>query len=111
MLLRHVAIVSESGNVNAADVSIAAAAIQKQVTRDFSPIWEIDATVDGFSALEDVPIDYWPVIIEDNIKEPGAAGVHKDDNGQPFALVQASEGWQLTTSHECFCWPTPLAIG
>src|SRR5438046_3467035 len=101
MLLRHVAIVSESGNVNAADVSIAAAAIQKQVTRDFSPIWEIDATVDGFSALEDVPIDYWPVIIEDNIKEPGAAGVHKDDNGQPFALVQASEGWQLTTSHEC----------
>ena len=101
MLLRHVAIVSESDNVNAADVSIAAAAIQKQVTRDFGPIWEIDATVDGFDALEDVPIDYWPVIIEDNINEPGAAGVHKDDNGQPFALVQASEGWQLTTSHEC----------
>ena len=94
-------IVSESDNVNAADVSIAAAAIQKQVTRDFGPIWEIDATVDGFDALEDVPIDYWPVIIEDNINEPGAAGVHKDDNGQPFALVQASEGWQLTTSHEC----------
>ena len=39
MLLRHVAIVSESDNVNAADVSIAAAAIQKQVTRDFGPIW------------------------------------------------------------------------
>jgi hypothetical protein len=101
MLLLHVAIVSESDNVNAADVSIAAAAIQKQVARDFGPIWEIDATVDGFSALEDVPIDYWPIIIEDNINEPGAAGVHKGDNGQPFALVKASEGWQLTTSHEC----------
>jgi hypothetical protein len=65
-LLLHVAIVSESDNVNAGDVSIAAAAIQKQVARDFGPIWEIDATVDGFSALEDVPIDYWPIIIEDN---------------------------------------------
>lgn len=100
MLLRHVAIVSESKNVSAADVSIAAAAIQKQVSRDFSPLWRIDATVDGFSKLEDVPIDYWPVVIEDKINEPGAAGVHMDDNGQPFALVEANEGWQLTTSHE-----------
>jgi hypothetical protein len=32
-----------------------AAALQKQATRDFSPIWEVPATVDGFVRLEDVP--------------------------------------------------------
>ena len=80
MLLRQVAIISESDNVSAAEVSVAAAAIQKQVTRDFGPIWEIDATVDSFSALEDVPIDYWPIIISDEIDEPGAGGVRPESS-------------------------------
>ena len=54
----------------------------------------------GFAKLEDVPTDYWPVIIRDDIKTPGAAGVHEDKNGQPFALVQFSDAWSLTASHE-----------
>src|SRR5262249_1031572 len=51
--------------------------------------------------LEDIPLDYWPIVILDDIEEPGAAGYHTDQNGQPFALVQADSNWVLTVSHEC----------
>ena len=53
------------------------------------------------AALEDVPIDYWPIIVRDDINFPGAAGIHLDKDGHPFALVQQSSGWSLTASHEC----------
>lgn len=54
----------------------------------------------AFDKLESVPVDYWPVILRDDINEPGAAGYHTDDHGQPFSLVQADASWPLTTSHE-----------
>ncbi|MEP6535898.1 MAG: hypothetical protein ABJF23_11305 [Bryobacteraceae bacterium] len=100
MTTKHVAIVSDTPSVALAEVSNVSAAIQKQVTRDFGPLWDVTATVDAFASLESVPVDYWPVIIRDDIKEPGAAGYHTDQNGQPFALVQADSGWGLTASHE-----------
>ena len=57
--------------------------------------------MDAFAKLEDVPIDYWPIIVRDDIHTPGAAGIHLDKDGHPFALVQQSKGWSLTASHEC----------
>ncbi|HEV3437087.1 MAG TPA: hypothetical protein VG122_06995 [Gemmata sp.] len=99
-LIPHIALVPDSPSVTFSDVSALSAAIQKQVTRDFGPLWNINATVDAFEKLEAVPVDYWPVIIQDDIQEPGAAGYHTDENGQPFSLVQANSGWQLTVSHE-----------
>ena len=100
MLVRHVALVSESKQIKPGDVAKVAAAMQKQATRDFSPIWKVPATVDAFATLEDIPLEYWPVIIMDDIKEKDAAGVHLDKDGQPFALVQVEDGWQQTVSHE-----------
>ena len=50
-----------------------------------------------------MPDGYWPMIIRDDIKTPGAAGVHEDEDGQPFALIAASSNldtWSLTASHE-----------
>jgi hypothetical protein len=99
-LTRQVAIVSDVNSIQSAEVSKVSAAIQKQVTRDFAPIWEINATVDAFASLEDIPVGYWPVIIRQNIGAPGAGGFHQDTNGQPFALVQASPDWSITASHE-----------
>ena len=101
MLLRQVALVSESSSVSASELAQVSAALQKQATRDFGPIWEIQATVDAFNKLEDVPIGYWPMIVMDNINTPGAAGVHEDKDGQPFALIQSGPNWSLTASHEC----------
>jgi hypothetical protein len=99
-LTANVALVSETPVVDPSQVSIVAAALNKQATRDFGPFWDVDATVSAFDKLEDVPVDYWPVIIRDDINQPGAAGYHTDDNGQPFSLVQADDSWTLTSSHE-----------
>ena len=99
-LTANVALVSETPLIDFPQVSVTAAALNKQVTRDFGRLWHVHATVSPFEKLEDVPVDYWPVIIRDDINEPGAAGYHTDDNGQPFSLVQADDGWTLTSSHE-----------
>ncbi len=99
-LPHQVALVPDTPTVSFRDVSAVAAALQKQATRDFGPIWQLSATVSAFDALESVPVDYWPVIIRDDIDQPGAAGYHTDENGQPFSLVQADDQWQLTASHE-----------
>jgi hypothetical protein len=100
MLIRNIAVVSEIDQVSVSDLTTVAAALQQQVTRDFSPLWEIDAIVSGFKSLDDVPLGYWPVIIEADIGMKGAAGVHQDENNQPIALVQYDASWSLTTSHE-----------
>jgi hypothetical protein len=99
-MLRHIGIVSQSKQIKSSEVAAVSAAIQKQVSRDFGPAWAIQATVSYFEKLPDVPLGYWPVIIKDDIQEQGAAGVHLDDNKQPYALVQAEDMWPLATSHE-----------
>jgi hypothetical protein len=100
MLDRHVGLVAETDQITNSELTRVAAALQKQVTRDFGPIWEVRADVSAFAKLEDVPTDYWSVIVESDINSPGAAGVHQDRDGQPFALVQFSNEWSLTASHE-----------
>jgi len=100
MILRNVAVVSETERISFSELSRVSAALQKQAMRDLGPVWNIQATVDAFGDLEDVPVGTWPIIIEEDIDVPGAAGVHEDSDGQPFSLVTAEEGWSLTASHE-----------
>ena len=100
MLNRNVALVADTKKITPSQLTKVAAALQKQATRDFNPLWDIEANVSGFAKLEDVPTDYWPVIVRDDINTPGAGGVHEDKNGQPFALVQYSNQWTLAASHE-----------
>jgi len=100
MLNRNLALVADTEKITPSQLTTVAAALQKQATRDFGPLWDIQGNVSGFAKLEDVPTDYWPVIVSDDINTPGAAGVHEDKNGQPFALVQFSDTWSLTASHE-----------
>ena len=100
MLVTEIALVSETDRITASQLARVAAALQKQAIRDFAPVWNVDATVDGFAVLDDVPLGYWPIVVRDDIEASGASGVHRDDNGQPFALVQYSDSWSLTASHE-----------
>ncbi|MDP8979624.1 MAG: hypothetical protein M3O35_03420 [Acidobacteriota bacterium] len=95
----HVALVPENVSVDAGEVTRVAGAVSKQVERDFGPLWSIDATVDPFMKLEDVPVGYWPIIIMQDVK--GAEGYHQDKNGQPFALIKFHGQWFITASHEC----------
>jgi hypothetical protein len=100
MLVTELALVAETERITCSQLNRVAAALQKQAIRDFRTVWDIIATVDAFEKLEDVPVGYWPIMVRDDIDTPGAAGVHLDDNGQPFALVQYSDSWSLTASHE-----------
>lgn len=100
MLVTELALVSETERITCSQLNRVAAALQKQAIRDFHTVWNITATVDGFEKLNDVPVGYWPIIVRDDIRTPGAAGVHLDKNGQPFSLVQYSDSWSLTASHE-----------
>jgi hypothetical protein len=101
-MLVQVALVSQSDSIPSSDVSVVSAALQKQVTRDFGPIWDVEATVDAFETLEDVPLGYWAMVIRDDVREKQQAeGVHLDKDGQPFALIQATDSWAMTASHEC----------
>jgi hypothetical protein len=103
VLLQQVALVSDSKQVKSKDLMRVAAALQKQASRDLAPIWDVSATVDAFETLEDVPLGYWPMIIMDDIQQEGAAGIHLDQDNQPFALITASSDldvWSLTSSHE-----------
>ena len=120
----HVAIISLTREIPSRSVLQAAAAVQKQITRDFTPFWGLSATVDAFDDLESVPSDYHHVVLftdpddltaelEPRIGERYAAeliddferdrltGLHLNTfTRQPFALVQASDVWSVTLSHE-----------
>jgi hypothetical protein len=100
MLTANLALVSLVEGHDPSDVSRVAAALQRQAARDLGPIWDRTATVDAFPRLEDVPVGYWPMIVETDIGVRGAAGVHEDKDGQPFALITMSDSWSLTASHE-----------
>ena len=98
MLSKNLALVPEGVKLPVSELTVVAAALQKQAQRDFAPIWNVTATVSPFARLEDVPGDYWPVIIVDDVE--GAAGYHDDEQGQPLAFVEVGEQWSLTASHE-----------
>jgi len=59
----HTALVSESDAVSARELTRVAAALDKQVIRDFGPLWGILATVDPVLNFEDIPVAFWPIII------------------------------------------------
>jgi hypothetical protein len=92
----HLALVPVA-RMNFRDVAKVSAAIQKQIIRDFSPIWSIEATIDPFPRPEDVPVDYWPLYVVDTFQ---SGGQHRTRNNQPFGLVAAGSSWSLAASHE-----------
>jgi len=97
--IRQLALVSESKSIDLAEITRVAAALDKQGTRDFAPIWEVNSSIHAFERLEDVPLGYWPMIVQDDIGFEGAAGIHLDKDGQPYALITSGDGWSLTASH------------
>jgi hypothetical protein len=103
MPLRQIALVSrlEPNPIEFTELARVAAALQTQVSRDFGPIWGVNATVDAPSDGK-VPAGYWPIFIMDTQIDDGVlSGLHLDEQGQPFAVVHYDEKWHRTTSHEC----------
>jgi hypothetical protein len=98
MLSLNVALVSEVPDVEISELNRIGAAIQKQITRDFGPIWNIQANLSAFARLEDVPVDYWIATLCYGI--PEGSGGHSDADGRPAAFIEWTDNWSLTASHE-----------
>src|SRR5690349_13511665 len=96
MLPIHLALVPVA-RINFSEVAKVSAAIQKQIIRDFTPLWTIEATIDPFPRIQDVPVGYWPLYIVDTFQ---GGGQHRTRNNQPFGLVAAGPSWSLAASHE-----------
>lgn len=98
-MLQQIALVSESAAVGLDQLAEVAAALQKQVVRDFGPIWDVQATVSPFPTQEAVPEGYSRVTIADALTER-TLGFHRTRDGQPFAMVLFREDWPRIASHE-----------
>jgi len=93
--------------VSDAEVVKALPSFQKQTTRDFSPIWGVDALLHFASKKEKVPATSWTLGIFDNADQAGALGYHDlAKGGQPlgkvFAKTTIDDGglWTVTFCHE-----------
>lgn len=97
-----VAITSTMTNneISPSELAQVAGALQKQVTRDLTPAWQLPATVVSQPDPKQVPQGYWPITVASDIQEPGALGYHSDDHNQPFSLVEYDRNWATTCSHE-----------
>lgn len=94
-------LVSEISDIAPDALTALASALNTQFTRDVLPRWGASAVVSVAPTLEAVPKGSWPVVIETDIDEPGAAGVHENEaDGTPIALISGDGDWRLTTSHE-----------
>lgn len=102
MLPTYVALVpyEDGSRLEADELLWVAAALQTQVVRDLSPIWEVSAVVSPFLSLEDVPSGYLPIAIVDAELPRDEHGFHLAIGGPPFAVVQYRAGWSLGASHE-----------
>ncbi len=107
MLVNHVAIVpgrltkAHRAEILAAGPRIARA-LDKQVKRDFGPLWGIDATVRFCRSLDEVPVGTWPVIVDERLRGSTDYGFHWDLTGQPLARMRYDPNgkWSETASHE-----------
>jgi hypothetical protein len=97
MLPVNLALISLTPSVTLGDVAIVSAALQKQLVRDFGPIWGVEASIAPFARLQDAPLGYWPIMVVDTFSK---GGQHRDRNNQPYALVAAGSSWSLVASHE-----------
>lgn len=103
MSINHIALVSLTKQISLSELSLTAAALQKQVTIDLGPIWNIQATVSPFFDIQAPPDDYWlmTIVDEDKIDDADDEGYHwSKDTHSPFAIIKYDEFWQLTCSHE-----------
>jgi hypothetical protein len=106
MLTPQIAIVLDPGLAPAeaaaagAKLQGLAAALQIQVDKHFSPLWQTSGTVAYFDDLTKVPAGFWPIVITDSVAKPNILGYHLDDTNQPYAVVRYTDDWTLTTSHE-----------
>jgi len=103
-----IAIINEATNVSDEEAMKFTAAFQKQIHRDFAPIWGRDAHLAFVPKGEPLPSEkHWWLVLLDNADQAGALGYHDfTDFGQPLGKVfvetarRYGSSWQGVGSHE-----------
>ena len=72
----YIDVLNESTEASDKTIKWLIAALQKQVTRDFEPIWGITATLLFIPKGTQPSPDHWQLIFLDNADQAGALGYH-----------------------------------
>src|SRR5437764_113986 len=90
-----IAIINESSVVSDADAQAATDALQIQVTRDFAPVWGVNAQLTFFPTGSTPPKGSWWLVLLDNSDQAGALGYHDvTSDGLPLGKVFAATDLQ-----------------
>jgi hypothetical protein len=104
-----IAVVNHSTKVTDVEVQPVVAALQKQLDRDFMPLWGFSAKLYGpLPGGQPVPDKtFWQLVLLDDSDQAGALGYHDlTPNGMPLGKVFVAEdmkygqSWTVTASHE-----------
>ncbi len=102
MDLIRIGLVDTTGQLDAALIDAAAAAVNVQIARDLAPFWSVHATVFALPDPRKIPPGVWPVRLVAELPPP-EGGFHLTRHNQPFAKVKAtpaSDHWTMEASHE-----------
>jgi hypothetical protein len=103
----HIAVINESTVLADAEVTPVVAALQKQVTNDFRPVWGVDAELTIVASGTPPPAGSWWLVLLDDTDQANALGYHDLTTeglpiGKVFAVsdLKAGTSWTVTASHE-----------
>jgi hypothetical protein len=103
----QISVINESTVLTDADVTPVVAALQKQVTNDFRPVWGTDAALNIVPKGTQAPTGSWWLVILDDSDQANALGYHDlTSEGLPIGKVfaasdlKAGTSWTVTASHE-----------
>ena len=103
----QISVINESTVLTDTDVVPVVAALQKQVTNDFRPVWGIDAELNIVAKGTQPPNGSWWLVLLDDSDQANALGYHDlTSDGLPLGKVfaasdiKAGTSWTVTASHE-----------
>jgi hypothetical protein len=103
----QISVINESTVLSDAEVAPVVAALQKQVTNDFRPVWGTDAELTIVPKGAPPPNGSWWLVLLDDSDQANALGYHDlTTDGLPIGKVfaasdlKAGTSWSVTASHE-----------
>jgi hypothetical protein len=107
MPIIKIAVINQSTVLTDAQVAAAVGPLQTQVSRDFAPVWGVDADLTFYARGTAPPATAWQLGVFDNSDQAGALGYHDlTADGLPLGKVfagtdiQYKSAWTVTASHE-----------
>ena len=103
----QISVINESTVLADTDVVPVVAALQKQVSNDFIPVWGTDAELNIVAKGTQPPSGSWWLVLLDDTDQANALGYHDlTTEGLPIGKVfaasdlKAGRSWTVTASHE-----------